>query len=117
MTKKEMFVAISEVPAVAANAEMVEFLLHEIELVEKRNANRSSKPTKAQLEKNAQRDAIVEFLSENPQSPCAAVADAIGVTLHSATGLLTTLRKAGQVKREYAGKVPVYSIGSEAVAE
>lgn len=100
MTKKEMFVAISEVPAVAANAEMVGFLLHEIELVEKRNAK-------------AQRDAIVEFLSANPQSPRAAVADAIGVTLHSATGLLTQLRKQGRVMREYKGKTPVYSLGTE----
>ena len=113
MTKKEMFVAIAAVPEVAANAEMVDFINHEVELLEKRNANRSSKPTKAQLEKNAQRDAIVEFLGENPESTCAAVAEAIGVTLHSATGLLTTLRKSGLVRRDYAGKTPVYSLGSE----
>ena len=42
------------------------------------------------------------------------LAEALGVTLHSATGLLTTLRKAGIVKREYEGKTPVYSLGSEA---
>lgn len=113
MTKKEMFVAIRE--QVSANAEMVTFIDHEIELLDKKAANRSSKPTKAQLEKNAQRDSILEFLAENPQATCAQVADAINVTLHSATGLLTTLRKAGQVIREYAGKTPVYSLGSEEV--
>lgn len=113
MTKKEMFVAIRE--QVSANAEMVNFIDHEIELLEKKAATRSSKPTKAQIEKNEQRDSIVEFLAENPQATCAQVADALGVTLHSATGLLTTLRKAGKVMREYAGKTPVYSLGTEEV--
>lgn len=111
MTKKEMFVAIRE--QVSANTEMVDFLNHEIEILEKRNATRSSKPTKAQLEKNAQREQILDFLSDFPQATCAQVADELKVTLHSATGLLTTLRKAGQVKREYAGKTPVYSLGAE----
>lgn len=117
MTKTEMFTAIAAVPSVAANQEMVDFLNHEVELLEKRNANRSSKPTKAQLEKDAQREQIVEFLGENPSATCAQVAEALGVTLHSATGLLTTLRKAQIVRRDYEGKTPVYSLGSEAEAE
>ena len=111
MTKKEMFVAIRE--EVSANAEMVEFINQEIELLDKRNLNRSSKPTKAQLEKDALKNHIVAFLEENPRSTCAAVADEIGATLHSATGLLTQLRKAHKVMREYDKKTPVYSIGDE----
>ena len=111
MTKKNAFETIRN--AMADNAEIVAFCDHEIAMLDKRNASRSNKPTKAQLEKNAQRDAIVEFLADNAQATCGDVAEAIGVTLHSATGLLTTLRKAGLVKREYAGKTPVYSLGSE----
>lgn len=114
MTKTEMFVAIRKN---LTDAEQVAFIDHEIELLAKRNANRSSKPTKAQVEKNAQREQIVEFLGENPSATCADVADAIGVTLHSATGLLTTLRKSGIVRRDYQGKTPIYSLGSEAEAE
>jgi len=111
MTKKEMFVAIR---ANLVDEEQIAFIDHEIELVDKRNANRSSKPSKAQLEKDAQRAQIVEFLGENPSATCAAVAEALGVTLHSATGLLTTLRKAHVVRRDYEGKTPVYSLGDEA---
>jgi len=114
MTKTEMFTAIREN---LVDAEQIAFIDHEIEMLAKRNANRSSKPTKAQLEKNAQREQIVNFLAENEKATCAEVADALGVTLHSATGLLTTLRKSGQVKREYEGKTPVYSLGSEIDAE
>ena len=114
MTKTEMFVAIREN---LTDAEQIAFIDHEIELLAKRNANRSSKPSKAQLEKNAQREQIVEFLGENPSATCAQVAEALGVTLHSATGLLTTLRKSGLVRRDYEGKTPVYSLGSEINAE
>ena len=114
MTKIEMFNAIASVPAVADNAEMIEFINHEIELITKRNATRSSKPTKAQLEREAQYNTLVEWLGENAKATCAQVADYMGVTLHSATGLLTTLRKRGIVRRDYEGKTPAYSLGSEA---
>lgn len=111
MTKTEMFVAIR---ANLVDAEQIAFVDHEIEMLAKRNANRSSKPSKAKLEKDAQREQIVEFLGETPNATCAQVAEALGVTLHSATGLLTTLRKSGVVRRDYDGKTPIYSLGSEA---
>ena len=111
MTKMEMFEAIKN--AVADNAEMVEFLDKEMEMLAKRNSHRSDKPTKAQLERKAQYDTLIEWLADNENATCAQVAEFMGVTLHSATGLLTQLRKAGQVKRDYAGKTPVYSLGCE----
>lgn len=114
MTKTEMFVAIR---ANLTDAEQIAFVDHEIELLAKRSATRSSKPTKAQLERQAQYDSLVEFLAETPRATCAQVADAMGVTLHSATGLLTQLRKSGKVLREYEGKTPVYSLGSEVESE
>ena len=112
MTKTEMFNEIRK--AVADNADMVAFIDHEIEMIAKRNATRSNKPTKAQLEREAQYSTLIEWLGDNPNATCANVADFMGVTLHSATGLLTTLRKRGVVRRDYAGKTPVYSLGSEA---
>ena len=110
MTKTEMFTAIRDS---LTDADQIAFIDHEIELLAKRNANRSSKPTKAQIERQAQYDSLVEWLGENSGATCAQVAEFLGVTLHSATGLLTQLRKAGAVKREYSGKTPVYSLGSE----
>ena len=110
MTKTEMFTAIRNS---LVDAEQIAFINHEIELLAKRNANRSSKPTKAQIERQAQYDSLVEWLADNANATCAQVAEFMGITLHSATGLLTQLRKAGKVKREYSGKTPVYSLGSE----
>ena len=110
MTKTEMFTAIRNS---LTDADQIAFIDHEIELLAKRNANRSSKPTKAQLERQAQYDSLTEWLGENEGATCAQVAEFLGVTLHSATGLLTQLRKAGAVKREYSGKTPIYSLGAE----
>lgn len=110
MTKTEMFTAIR---SNLVDADQIAFIDHEIELLAKRNANRSSKPTKAQVERQAQYEALVEWLTENPKATCSQVAEQMGVTLHSATGLLTQLRKAGRVVREYEGKTPVYSVGAE----
>ena len=110
MTKTEMFTAIR---SNLSDADQIAFIDHEIELIAKRNAQRSSKPTKAQLERQAQYDTLVEWLGDNERATCAEVAEFMGVTLHSATGLLTQLRKASLVKREYEGKTPVYSLGAE----
>lgn len=114
MTKTEMFTAIR---SNLTDADQIAFIDHEIELIAKRNSTRSSKPSKAQLERQAQYTSLTEWLAENPKSTCAQVAEFMGVTLHSATGLLTQLRKSGQVVREYEGKTPIYSIGSEVAGE
>ena len=63
MTKKEMFNAILAVDAVAANTDMVEFLKHQIELLDSRKG--SNKPTKTQTENLSIKDIIYEVLSES----------------------------------------------------
>ena len=62
MTKKEMFTAIMNVEAVAANAEMVEFLKHQIDLLDSRNTIK--KPTKTQTENVGIKDTICAVLAE-----------------------------------------------------
>lgn len=63
MTKREMFNAILAIDAVSANTEMVEFLKHQIELLDSRKG--SSKPTKTQTENLSIKDVIFEVLSES----------------------------------------------------
>lgn len=59
MTKKEMFVALSQLNEVRANTELLERVEHELALLENRKANVNRKPTKKQLENNALMNAIV----------------------------------------------------------
>lgn len=64
MTKREMFVAIANVAEVAANAEMVDFLNHQIELLDNRKSNGSKGMTKIQKENEVIKETIVEVLTD-----------------------------------------------------
>lgn len=108
MTKVEMFEAIKAV--VVDNAEMVDFINHEIELVQKRNSRKSSKPTKKQTENLAIKEAIKEMLTNAESMTATEVASAVNVSPAKATALLTQLVKAEEVKRTVDKKVARFSI-------
>jgi len=61
ITKKEMFNAIKAVAGVAENEQMVAFIDHEIELLDKKSANK--KATKTQEENVATKQIIVDNLT------------------------------------------------------
>ena len=112
MTKREMFTAIRAI--VADNEEMVAFLDHEIELLD-RKASSIRKPTKVQIENTAYKATIVEYLTvtDRPMSikeMQAEIADLAGLTNQRITHLLTDLVKAETLTKEYIKKVPYYSI-------
>lgn len=64
MTKREMFVAIANVAEVASNAEMVEFLNHQIELLDNRKSSGSKGMTKTQKENEGIKATILEVLAD-----------------------------------------------------
>ena len=108
MTKVEMFEAIKAV--VVDNAEMVDFINHEIELVQKRNSRKSSKPTKKQTENLAIKEAIKDMLANADGMTATEVATAVNVSPAKATALLTQLVKAEEIKRTVEKKVARFSI-------
>ena len=63
MTKKEMFLAIAAVPAVAENAEMVEFLNHQVELLENHKSSGKTSLTAKQKENLSVKDVIFTVLA------------------------------------------------------
>lgn len=115
MTKIEMLTSIRE--AVSANTEMVEFLNHEIELLQRKAAT-PRKPTDTQIENAGLRKEIADFLfkTETPQTVkeiTANVEGLEGLSNQRVTHLLTALRKAGTIKRTVVKKVPYYEYGVE----
>ena len=108
MTKVEMFEAIKTV--VVDNAEMVDFINHEIELVQKRNSRKLSKPTKKQTENLAIKEAIKDMLANADGMTATEVATAVNVSPAKATALLTQLVKAEEIKRTVEKKVARFSI-------
>ena len=114
MTKKEMFNEIRK--AVASNEEMVAFIDHEIELLD-RKASSPKKPTKTQVENDAFKATIVEYLttvdtSKSIKELQAEVAELAGLTNQRITHMLTDLVKSGVVVKEYVKKTPYFSIAA-----
>lgn len=114
MTKREMFAEIRN--AVIDNAEMVAFIDHEIELLNRKSTS-PKKPTKTQMENDAFKAVIVDYLA-NVDAPKtikelqAEVAELNGLTNQRITHMLTDLVKAGKLTKEYVKKTPYYSIAA-----
>lgn len=112
MTKKEMFTEIRKV--VINNEEMVAFIDHEIELLS-RKASSSRKPTKTQIENDAYKATIIEYLTTVDKSMTikemqSEITDISELTNQRITHMLTDLVKAETLTKEYVKKVPYYSI-------
>jgi len=112
MTKREMYNEILAV--VADNAEMVEFINHEIELLN-RKSSAVRKPTKNQLENEGFKADIVDYLKDADapktikelQTAIPSLAD---LTNQRITHLLTDLVKAETLTKNYVKKTPYYSV-------
>lgn len=112
MTKREMFAEIRNI--VADNAEMVAFIDHEIELLERKSSG-VRKPTKTQVENEQFKAAILATLEhadramtiKELQTECAAIA---GLTNQRITHMLTDLVKSGTLEKNYVKKTPYYSV-------
>ena len=67
MTKKDYFAVLSAIVAEVNptnSADILAFIQHEVELLEKKNSAKSSKPTKTQLANNGLKEVIVSTLAE-----------------------------------------------------
>ena len=62
ITKAQKFAMLKEIPAVAENALLMEFIDHELELLAKKNAS-DKKPTAAQVANESTKATIVEVLT------------------------------------------------------
>lgn len=64
ITKRDNFNTLLAIPAVAENAQLVSFIEHEIELLDKKNSA-DKKPTAQQIANKGVMETIMQVLSEN----------------------------------------------------
>ena len=107
-----MFAEIRNI--VADTEEMVAFIDHEIELLE-RKSNSPKKPTKTQVENDGFKAEIVAYLTEvdTPKTIKelqAEIPSISGLTNQRITHMLTDLVKAETLTKEYVKKTPYYSV-------
>ena len=119
MTKREMFAEIRAM--VIDNAEMVAFIDHEVELLD-RKSNGTRKPTKTQVENDGFKADILAALAEvdapvTIKELCEVCNSIAGLSNQRITHMLTDLRKDGKVVRTYVKKVPYFALGCEDESE
>ena len=93
MTKKEMFAKLREM--VADKPEMVKFIDHEVELLERKNATKSGKPTANQLANEGLKEQILAFLSDNGASTVTQIMKGVGLESNQKTSALVRQLKEG----------------------
>ena len=103
ITKRDNFNALLAIPAVAENAQLVSFIEHEIELLDKKNSA-DKKPTAQQVANKGVMETIMQVLSENGglmtvtdvQKSNAALAE---LSNQRISALLRQLKDEGKVER------------------
>ena len=114
VTKSERFEQIKAL--VRDNEELVAFIDHEIELLDKKNS-RSGKPTKTQIENEKIKKTILDILQTTgkPMTVTQLLAndELDGLSNQRVSALLTQLKKSDKVVRTVEKKVAFYSIKEE----
>ena len=119
MTQREFF---AKVIATSTDAEIVAKAKELTENLDKKNAQRASKPSKTQIENEPIKASILEFLVGGKVQTAPEIAVAVGVSTQKASALAKQLVESGklvqsEIKVPKKGKMKAYSIATEEVAE
>ena len=118
MTKREFLnevIAVIDGTSEVDVLELKEFAKAEIVKLDERNASRSSKPTKAQIENEPIKEKILEVLSTGERMVASAIAERLEISTQKASALCRQLVESKQLKVEDVkipkkGKQKAYSI-------
>ena len=118
MTKREFLnevIAVIDGTSEVDVLELKEFAKAEIVKLDERNANRSSKPTKTQIENEPIKEKILEVLSTGERMVASAIAERLEISTQKVSALCRQLveskkLKVEEVKIPRKGKQKAYSI-------
>ena len=114
-TKRDRFNALLAIPAVAKDAELIEFINHEIELLDKKNTA-ERKPTAKQVENAGFKTDILAWMEPDTKYLSADVAKGVpsiiaaGISPNRVTAMLTQLVNDGSVIRTEDKRKSYYSL-------
>ena len=114
-TKRDRFNALLAIPAVSKDVELVEFINHEIELLDKKNTA-ERKPTAKQVENAGFKADILARMEPDTKYLCADVAKGVpsiiaaGISVNRVTAMLTQLVNDGAVIRTEDKRKSYYSL-------
>ena len=125
MTKREFLnevIAVIDGTSEVDVLELKEFAKAEIVKLDERNANRSSKPTKTQIENEPIKEKILEVLSTGERMVASAIAERLEISTQKASALCRQLVESKKLKVEDVkipkkGKQKAYMVNAAATEE
>ena len=125
MTKREFLnevIAVIDGTSEVDVLELKEFAKAEIVKLDERNASRSSKPTKAQIENEPIKEKILEVLSTGERMVASAIAERLEISTQKASALCRQLVESKKLKVEDVkipkkGKQKAYMVNTAANEE
>ena len=125
MTKREFLnevIAVIDGTSEVNVLELKEFAKAEIVKLDERNANRSSKPTKTQIENEPIKEKILEVLSTGERMVASAIAERVEISTQKASALCRQLVESKKLKVEDVkipkkGKQKAYMVNAAANEE
>lgn len=125
MTKREFLnevIAVIDGTSEVDVLELKDFAKAEIVKLDERNANRSSKPTKTQIENEPIKEKILEILSTGERMVASAIAEKVGISTQKASALCRQLVESKKLKVEDVkipkkGKQKAYVVNTTANEE
>lgn len=125
MTKREFFnevIAVIDGTSEVDVLELKEFAKAEIVKLDERNASRSSKPTKTQIENEPIKEKILEVLSTGERMVASAIAEKVEISTQKASALCRQLVESNKLKVEEIkipkkGKQKAYMVNAAANEE
>ena len=114
-TKRDNFNALLAIPAVAENDQLVAFIEHELELLNKKNTA-ERKPTPKQIENAGFKSDILAWMDEGEQYALADIVKGVpslvaaGVSPSRVTAMMTQLVNDGSVIRDTDKRKSVYRL-------
>lgn len=116
MTKAQKFALIAQIPEVANNPMLAEFIAHEVELLAKKNAS-DKKPTAQQVANDGVKNAVLAVMEADPNRlwTVTELMKAVpnlpeDMTNQRLSALMRQLKDAGTVKREEIKRKAFFSL-------
>lgn len=113
ITKRQKYGMLLEIAEIQANETLVEFINHEIELLDKKNGSKSDKPSKAQLENIELSNSVYDYMCANADKSFTATDIYKAVNLKSnqkATAILKMLKSEDKITRYEEKGVAYFTI-------
>ena len=111
VTKRDNFNALLNIEEVASNPELVAFIKHELELLDRKNKANSGELTETQKENLALGEEMVEFIAKaGKELSVADVRNHFGITAQKATPILTKLVENGKLNKRVDKRVSYFSV-------